>query len=158
MKSLNKKQLDLFLDHPEHITGGPYVFQPVSTLSFPKRKDEGKLPEVTQSAITQALKLLNAARCTYKIIDTVGNEYGTLETAQPKKRHHNREVEHGAYSKHYRPYVDNLAVGDVAVIPIDKFKYVKLLGSLSAWCSTKWGKGNTKTCRAGDTIQVLRCG
>jgi len=135
-------------------------FQPVSTLSdYPRVKEipMPKLPQVTQAAINQALKLLNASGCKYKVIDSTGVEYGDLETAPPRKKRRG-DLKFGAYSNHYKPYIENLAVGDVAVIPIDKFKYVKLLGSLSAWCSTNWGKGNTKTCKAGNTIQVLRCG
>lgn len=114
---------------------------------------------ITAKTIEQAIKLLKATGCQYKIIDVAGNEYGDLQAGTKKvnKRRPNAYA-YGALTAHFKPHLRDLDVGNVAVIPLDKFKYPRLLSCLTAWCTTNWGKGNTRTCRSGDTIQVLRCG
>ena len=112
---------------------------------------------ITTKSIEQAIKLLSATGCQYKIIDAAGNEYGELQVVEKKKKR-NGTYQYGELTNHFKSYVRDLEVGDVAVIPIDKFDYRNLIRCMSAWCNTKWGKGNVKTCRSGDTIQVLRCG
>lgn len=112
---------------------------------------------VTTKTIEQAIKLLKATGCQYKVIDSAGNEYGELEVAEKKKKR-SSTYQYGELTKHFKPHVENAAVGDVVVIPMSKYDYKTLIRCLSAWCATNWGKGNAKTCRAGDTIQVLRCG
>ena len=136
------------------------LFQPVSPSSqeriMPPTKPVQHLA-VTTKSIEQAIKLLKATGCQYKIIDAAGNEYGALQVAEKKKKR-NGIYQYGELTNHFKPYVKDLEVGDVAVIPMDKFDYKTLIRCLSAWCNTQWGSGNTKTCRSGDTLQVLRCG
>jgi len=43
------------------------------------------IPEIVKRTISQAIKLLDASGCKYKIIDQEGNEYGSLVVAEPKK-------------------------------------------------------------------------
>jgi hypothetical protein len=141
------------------------LFQPVSLSSYNRQEHLMSTTKpvqqlaITAKTIEQAIKLLKATGCQYKIIDVAGNEYGDLKVVAEKGTKKRKSTHaYGSVTNHFKPYLKDLDVGDVAVVPIDKFEHASLLSCVAAWCVTNWGKGNARTCRSGDTIQVLRCG
>lgn len=112
-------------------------------------------PAIITKTIPQAMNLLTAAGCQYKIISPDGTEYGQLESVKPKKRHHT--VPPGTYAKYFVPFLQDVKIGDVACIPFGPHDKKALSGAVTAWCSDRWGKGSYKSCSAGDHYQVLRC-
>jgi hypothetical protein len=114
------------------------------------------MPEVIKRTILQAIKLLDAAGCKYKIIDSYGNEYGVLVVA-PTKKPINRKHAYGAMTNYFTPLIKNLAVGEVICISPGEFTAKDLQGAISGWASANWGNGNYRTCVSNNEVQILRC-
>ena len=115
---------------------------------------------IVTRTIADAIKLLNATGVKYKIIDHEGKEYGTLEVAQPKVTIRKKKVhrEYGSMSSHFKTYINNLGVGEVAAVPLGQFAKEKeaLRGAVAAWCNTHWGLGSYKSCITDKSVEILR--
>ena len=114
---------------------------------------------IVTRTIQDAVKLLNATGVKYKIIDHDGKEYGALEVAaKPTLRHKKTHREYGSISNHFKTYIKDLTVGDVASIPLGSFAKEKeaLRGAVAAWCNTHWGVGSYKSCVTDKNVEVLR--
>jgi len=112
-------------------------------------------------AIKDAVKILNATGVQYKVIDLEGNEYGNLQVAPPPKpvlRKAKSHRQYGELQKHFRSYVENLAVGQVASVPLAKYKTERqaLRAAAAAWCSINWGNESYKTCITDNAVEILR--
>jgi hypothetical protein len=113
-------------------------------------------PEIIKRTIANAIKLLDAAGCKYKIIDQSGTEYGIL-TAQEKKKSKNYKYPPGTLYKFYHPLIKDMKVGDVVVVKNFDYEARALQGAISAWASEHWGKGAYRTCVVGPDVEILRC-
>jgi hypothetical protein len=121
-----------------------------------------RLPQVVEKSIHNAQALLRAAGCSFRIVDSIGEEHlhDPDNRFAPKRaaRKRTSNVPHGALTQHFRPYITDVKVGDVVEIPIEGFSPESLRSSLCARLSTEWGKGsyactvNKKT----KAIEVLR--
>jgi hypothetical protein len=115
------------------------------------------IPEIVKRTIAQAIKLLDASGCKYKIIDQDGNEYGTLAAVEPKKTSKNYKFPPGTMHRFYYPLIKDMKVGDVVVIKNFDFEPKALQGAVTAWATEHWGKGSYKTCLVGPDVEILRC-
>jgi hypothetical protein len=72
-----------------------------------------------------------------------------------KKKDHR---EYGAMSSHFKNYITNLKVGEVATVPLGQFAREKeaLRGAVSAWCNIHWGLGSYKSCITDKAVEILR--
>jgi hypothetical protein len=143
------------------------LFQPVSLSSYRKQEHimeqtkpvQQQLPAITLKTIEQAIRLLNATGCKYKVIATDGQEFGELEIVRApakKKKQFGKLYPYGAMHKHYHPYLASLQVGDVACVPITPFDANSLQSSITGWASKHWGPKTYKTCVSNNEVQVLR--
>jgi hypothetical protein len=139
------------------------LFQPVSPSSQERIMEPTKpvqqLPAITMKTIEQAIRLLTATGCKYKVITTDGQEFGELEIVRApvkKKKVFGKLYPFGAMHKHYYPHLVNLQVGDVACIPVAPFDNNSLQSAVTGWASKTWGSGNYKTCVVNNEVQVLR--
>ena len=117
---------------------------------------------IITKAIREAVKLLDATGVKYAVVDLEGNQFikglelrPAISEPRKKKATH---LEYGTISKHYQPYVENLKVGEVAVVPLDKFAKEKevLRGAIAAWCGQNWGKNSHRSCITDTAVEVLR--
>ena len=115
------------------------------------------IPEIVRRTIAQAIKLLDASGCKYKVIDQDGNEYGILNVSEPKKSNKTYKHPPGTMHKFYHPLIKDMKVGDVVCIKNFDFDARDLQGAVSAWASEHWGKGAYKTCVVGPDVEILRC-
>jgi hypothetical protein len=115
------------------------------------------VPEIVKRTIAQAIKLLDASGCKYKIIDQDGNEYGVLAVSEPKKASKSYKHPPGTMHRFYYPLIKDMKVGDVVVIKNFDFEPRALQGAVTAWASEHWGKGSYKTCMVGPDVEILRC-
>lgn len=117
--------------------------------------------------MNQAIRTLDALGCQYRIVTTAGVEYGTLETAKPKKPRkpgagkrlelvHSRGREWGEFSRYIKPLIAEQAIGDVVVIPKGKYDLDELARNVSNYAGLTWGRGNFKALRNAEGIEVLR--
>lgn len=118
-----------------------------------------ELPLVIRKTIQTAIRSLEAAGCQFRIIDQVGNSYGTLKVEEPKKKKMNPNREYGELRAYYDQYMKyNVAVGDVVEIPHSpKYTPEEIRGGICAKLTDRWGKGTYTTAitKAG-VVQILR--
>jgi len=120
---------------------------------------------ITKTA-KDAARLLNAIRAQYIIVLPTGEQIiqGDLQLhvpdAKPDKRTKRASRHpHGFLNQHILPYLQNLKVGDVAVIPVPSGADMDEIQGSGASISAKlWGNGNYKTMRNANTgnLEVLR--
>lgn len=115
------------------------------------------IPEIVKRTIAQAIKLLDASGCKYKVIDQDGNEYGVLTVSEPKKSSRTFKHPPGTMHRFYYPLIKDMKVGDVVVIKNFDFEPRALQGAITGWAAEHWGKGSYKTCVVGPDVEILRC-
>jgi hypothetical protein len=120
---------------------------------------------ITKTA-RDASRLLNAIRAQYIIVLPTGEQIiqGDLKLhvpeAEPAKRPKRASRHpHGFLNNHILPFLQNMAVGDVAVVPVPNGALVEeIQGSCASISAKLWGNGNYKTMRNVTTgnVEVLR--
>jgi hypothetical protein len=106
-------------------------------------------------AIDKALRLLNASGCKYFVIDEEGKTYGELPTA--KKLKNPRKYKPGLMANYFKPFLIDVKIGDVVVIPFNDFDPRTLSGAITAYLSGNWGKQSYKSCTTKSSVEILRC-
>lgn len=113
---------------------------------------------VQKEALTRALRLLDAAKCQYAVIDADGVKHGDLDVAVKVKQKRNHPP--GSYLQHHQALTEKMSRGDAIVVPFGPFDGPKdresLRSSISAYCSRTWGAGTYITAMNGAGIEVLR--
>ena len=120
---------------------------------------------ITKTA-KDAARLLNAIRAQYIIVLPTGEQIiqGDLklhvpDATPPKKARAQSRHPHGFLNNHILPFLQNLQVGDVAVVPVPKGADMdEIQGSGASLSAKLWGNGNYKTMRNANTgnLEVLR--
>lgn len=117
------------------------------------------LPLVVRKTIEAAIRNLEAAGCEFRVIDSAGNSYGTLEVVEKKKKKMNPDRPYGALREYYDQYVDYKApVGTVIQIPAHhQYKPEEIRSGVCAKLSTHWGKGTYTTAVSKQgAVEILR--
>lgn len=118
-----------------------------------------QLPLVVTKTIQSAIRQLEASGCEFRIIDPVGNSYGTLEVVEKKKKKMNPNREYGELRGYYDRFMDyNAKRGDVITIPNNpKYTAEEIRGGVCAKLTTRWGKGTYTTAitKAGE-VEIMR--
>jgi hypothetical protein len=120
---------------------------------------EKKEINVKSIALERALAMLRAASCQYVVLTEDGTQFthGDLEVVKATKRKHlKRNAPYGAMNKHYLPILEELQVGEMALVPYGDFPRKPLHSAVSAWCSKHFGNRNTITHYNDQGIEVLR--
>lgn len=120
------------------------------------------LPQVVRKTINQAEALLRASGCSFKIVNSAGEEviHDPEGRFAPKRAARKRmsNAPYGELAQYYRPFIADVKVGDVVEIPVGTYVAESLRSSLCARLSTDWGKGSY-TCsinKATNTVELLR--
>jgi hypothetical protein len=113
-----------------------------------------------------AARLLNAIRAQYIIVLPTGEQIiqGDLKLHVPdatptKKPRAQSRHPHGFLNQHIMPYLKDMKVGDVAVVPVPKTADMdEIQGSSASIAAKLWGNGSYKTMRNANTgnLEVLR--
>jgi len=113
------------------------------------------MKEIELKTLNNAIRLLNAIKCSYAIIDTDGNKHGTLEIAEKKTE---RRYPHGSITKHVKEYIKHLSPGEFLEIPVGSFDFETIQSVACSLFHKYWGKGNYTTCGVNENtaLQVLR--
>lgn len=119
-----------------------------------------KFSSVQEKAVEQAVNLLNAAKAAYRIV-TADNKVYESENyiVSTYKRTLSKDRPYGSIAAHFKPYVENLQVGESACIPFNENIHRSVLQSaVSAWMCGHWGKGSYTTLVNKDRqhLEVLR--
>lgn len=112
---------------------------------------------IQDKALAQAVNLLYAIRCEFRIVMPDGESvkssgYASAKPEEPK-------LPYGSLAAHFRPYIEPLQIGDTAEVPFrDDINHSKMQSAMSAWMVGNWGKGSYTTLvnRTRKCIEVLR--
>lgn len=107
--------------------------------------------KVIEMSIQQAIKLLEATKCGYAIVMPNG------ERVQNQAFEKSKKIKRGSLLQYYKPFFDNVQVGDVVVIPFAEHDRKALACSATSWCSAHWGNGSYKSCSTDSALEILRC-
>jgi hypothetical protein len=114
--------------------------------------------DIRMVALQRALQLLNSCNAKYKVIAEDGSEYGTLNVVkhQPLKRQLAYPV--GMLRNYYGPFIQNMNVGDVVLVPLGQFDFDRLQGGIGSLSNKLWGNRSVITRRdpVRNAIEVLR--
>lgn len=173
----NENQLDLFDDFDDEIirtTDTTYI--PASIREVPKTKpkkekqmkrtvttiDGAVKQRMIKKSLEHAVNILTAIDAKFVISMNDGSIVKRGEwnagTKLSKTKTGTVRKPNGAYADRYKPYLDNLAVGDVVEVPCEGFSHNELQGAMTGWMSTTWGKGSYATSynAENDTLEVIR--
>ena len=113
-----------------------------------------------KTALQRAITLLVAAGVEYKVIDSEGNEYGTLEVkrkAQQPERKYKFKKTGIDYRPFYKSQMDRLNVGEVAILRAEGNVDLKNLRATAATYAIKlYGKENVISAVNDDCVEILR--
>ena len=131
-------------------------------------KQIGEGAGIKQRAIEDHLEILRNLGCEYLVVTDFDRTYvhGTkaqpAAPAQPAKPKTQRSSP-GTFSTHYKPLMDPMKVGDVAIIPFKNDLGVsldptRLNSAVSAYAAKYWGAGASSTFinRKTKCVEVLR--
>ncbi len=115
------------------------------------------MEQIKIQTLNRAIKMLQALNCQFAIIDEEGGKHGVLEVVEKSKRKPSL-YPHGTLSTYVQPYIKDIQVGDVRVIPAEGYDLETLRGSLCARLTTNLGKNtyNTMINKEQNRIEVIR--
>ena len=137
---------------------------PKTKRKYTKRKqakvnNQSQFENVTMKAIAQAMHILRATKCAYKIVTVDGAVFSDGDVhafrGQTKPIGHPR----GFIAAHFKPYLEPMKIGDTAAVPWHpQIREDDLQSAMSAWMTGKWGKGSytTQKNNTKKVIEVLR--
>lgn len=104
-------------------------------------------------AINKAVQILNNLNCKVFVVLPNGEQIGEPPQKANKR---NLKIPFGSAIKHFKPYIENLKAGDLAIVPIGDLPASSISSSMSAYMSKTWGNGSYNFQRVGSEFHILR--
>jgi hypothetical protein len=117
-----------------------------------------QMSQIQEQALKRAIAMLEGMKCSYAIIDPLGNKHGLLPVKEPAVRSGGRKHPHGERSTHVRAFVTGLEIGDVVDVPFGKFDALDVQSSSTSAAHKLWGKGSVTTTinRPKSVVEIMR--
>jgi len=114
--------------------------------------------QIHDQAFKRAVAILEGLKVPYAAIDALGVKHGTLEVKEPIKRTGGRKYPHGERSEYVRKFLPDMKVGDVVMIPFDRYDAIEVQSSATSTAHRLWGSGSVTTTinREKSQVEVLR--
>lgn len=109
-----------------------------------------------------AFNILSAVDANYVIVMPDGKQHtrGDIVVQKSKKEQPRRKMrgnrKYGDLASHYRAFMEDMIVGQIASVPVNGFKPAHLASSMSAWACTNWGAGSAIIASNKDCVEVMR--
>lgn len=119
------------------------------------------MKEIQQKYLQTAIRQLSILPVKFAVIDDNGNKYGDLEIVVDTGRKRKKFLyPKGAISSYVMPFIKDLKVGDVAVIPVQDWNRKTLSSGLTACASRLWGNESYTSCTSKDlnNFELMRTG
>ena len=117
-----------------------------------------QMSEFHELVLKRAIAMLEGLKCSYAIIDPLGNKHGLLAVKESNSRSSVRKHPHGERANYIRTYMSAMMVGNVVEVPFGKFDALDLQSSSSAAAHKMWGKGSITTTinRTNGVLEIMR--
>ena len=116
---------------------------------------------IQRKTVDNAIKLLTALKGELRwALEVEGEVHGNAQLAEEKTGKRKFNYPRNETVNHFRPYVEHLAVGDIAKVPVLHYDGSILATHISA-AATRWfGRGNYTTHKNDDDkcIEIMRLG
>jgi hypothetical protein len=109
--------------------------------------------EIKTKTLQQAMKMLDALKVQYKIIDEDGNVYDKLIEKKQKS-----SIPRGDRRSYVLKFIENMDIGDVVEFPAGPYKIEELRSNAISWFNGTHGTGScTSTVnKEKNTCEILR--
>jgi hypothetical protein len=117
-----------------------------------------EMPKVQEQALKRAIAMLDSMKCSYAIIDPLGNKHGLLDIKEPTIRSGGRKHPHGERSGYVRNFIYAMVVGDIIDVPFGKYDALDVQSSCTSAAHNMWGKGSVTTTinRPKSVVEIMR--
>jgi len=117
-----------------------------------------QMSNIQEQALKRAIGMLEGMKCSYAIIDPLGNKHGLLAVKEPTARSGGRKHPHGERSNYVRAYISAMMVGSVVEVPFGKYDALDVQSSSSSAAHKMWGKGSITTTinRTNGVLEIMR--
>ncbi len=117
-----------------------------------------QMSQIQEHALKRAMAMLEGMKCSYAIIDPLGNKHGLLEVKEKQTRTSNREHPYGELSAHCKSFLIPMEIGNVVGIPFGKFNALNVQSSAISIANKLWGAGSVTTTinRTKQVVEVMR--
>ena len=117
-----------------------------------------QMSQIQEQALKRAIAMLEGMKCSYAIIDPLGNKHGLLAVKEPVVRSGGRKHPHGERSTHVRTYLFPMMIGDVVNVPFGKYDAIDVQSSATSAAHKLWGKGSVTTTinRPKAVVEIMR--
>jgi hypothetical protein len=117
------------------------------------------MKEIQQKYLQTAIRQLSILPVKFAVIDEDGNKYGDLQiTVDTGRKRKKFLYPKGAITVYVMPYIKDLKVGDVAVVPFKDWAKKSLQSGLTACASRLWGNESYTSYTAKEHIEIMRIG
>ena len=116
-----------------------------------------QMTQLQEQVLKRAIAMLEGIKCSYAIIDPLGNKHGLLDVKEPAVRG-GRKHPHGERSGYVRGFISAMKVGDVVDVPLGKYDAFDVQSSSTSAAHKLWGRGSVTTTinRPKQVVELLR--
>lgn len=120
------------------------------------------MSKLRNRSIEIAFNILTALDASYVVTLPDGTRHtrGEVVGVKAKKERRRRPMrgnrKYGDLAAHYRAFMEDMIVGQIASIPANGFNPAHLASSMSAWACTNWGKGAAMIASNKECVEVMR--
>ena len=117
-----------------------------------------QMSQIQEQALRRAISMLEGMKCSYAIIDPLGNKHGLLDIKEPVERRGGRKHPHGERSTYVRAHIASMKVGDVVDVPFGKYDALDVQSSSTSAAHKMWGKSSVTTTinRPKGVVELMR--
>jgi hypothetical protein len=117
-----------------------------------------QMSNIQEVVLKRAIAMLEGMKCSYAIIDPLGNKHGLLAVKEPTVRSGGRKHPHGERANYIRSYISSMMVGSVIEVPFGKYDALDVQSSSTSAAHKMWGKGSVTTTinRVNGVLEIMR--
>lgn len=105
--------------------------------------------------LDRTIAFLQSIKCEFKIFDEDGNVYTNMVENNRRTRKPSLYV-HGELSAHVKKHLNGIEVGQIVIVPIDKFDAVAIARSATNIMHVTYGAGSYASHTTESGIEILR--
>ena len=117
-----------------------------------------QMSNIQEVVLKRAIAMLEGLKCSYAVIDPLGNKHGLLAVKEPTVRSSVRKHPHGERAHYIRTYISSMMVGNVVEVPFGKYDALDVQSSSTSAAHKMWGKGSVTTTinRPKSVVEIMR--
>lgn len=113
--------------------------------------------DLQKKELDRALEFLSSIGCKYKVTDPDGIDFTNIVEEVAKKRSRKASIyPRGSVSNHVKKHTENMAIGEVRLIPFEPYHKRAVCSTTTSYMSTNYGNKSYNSRVQADGIEVMR--